>query len=119
MFSQCNARMKISFPGLIFAQYKSYYYCPEPPPVYQDLSMHQHWPVKNATVELPIKMRGNLKRPSGNSSSPLGAQNKDLGASTQMLLTEVKLHLRCKLLICPTVQIFFVDFKNNLYQILG
>ena len=68
--------------------------------------MHRHWPVKNAIVELPIRMRGNLKRPSGNSLSLLGAQNKDRGAAKQMLLTEVKLNLQCKLLICPSVPIF-------------
>ena len=73
--------------------------------------MHHYWPVKNATVEFPIK-KGNLKRISGNSLSPLGAQNRDLGAASQMLLTRVKLCLRCNLLICPSVQNLFVDFKK-------
>ena len=36
---------------------------------------------------------GEWKRTSGNSLSPLGAQNKDISASSWTLLTEVKLHL--------------------------
>ena len=35
-------------------------------------------------------MKGNSKAISGNSLSPLGAQNKDVGAGSQTLLTEVK-----------------------------
>ena len=37
--------------------------------------MRHDWPVKNAIVDLPIEMKGNSKRTSGNSLSPLGAQN--------------------------------------------
>ena len=48
--------------------------------------MHHDWPVKKAIIKLPIRMKGNLKRTSGNSLNPLGAQNKDLGAASQMLL---------------------------------
>ena len=46
--------------------------------------MCHDWPVKNAIVTLPIRMRENLKRSSG--------QNKDLGAASQTLLTEVGYH---------------------------
>ena len=53
--------------------------------------------LKKAIVNLPIRMKGNWKRTSGNSLSPLGAQNKDIGAASQMLLIEVKLRLRCRL----------------------
>ena len=38
-------------------------------------------------------MKGNLKRTTGNSLSPLVTQNKDVGAASQTLLTEVKLRL--------------------------
>ena len=66
-----------------------------PPPVYQDLSTRHDWPVKKGIVDLPIRMKGNSKRISGNSSSPLAAQNKDLGAAAlQKLLTGVKLRQR-------------------------
>ena len=41
-------------------------------------------------IDLPIRLKGNSKRISGNSLSPLGAQNKDLGATSQ---TGVKLRL--------------------------
>ena len=65
--------------------------------VYQDLSTRHDRPVKKATVDLPIKMMGNSKCFSGNSWSPLGTQNKDIGSSSQTLLTEVKLPLRRRL----------------------
>ena len=63
--------------------------------MYQDLSTRHDWPVKKGIVDLPIRMKGNSKRISGNSSSPLAAQNKDLGAAAlQKLLTGVKLRLQ-------------------------
>ena len=56
--------------------------------MYQDLSTRHDWPVKKGIVHLPIRMKGNSKHISGNSSSPLAAQNKDLGAAAlQKLLT--------------------------------
>ena len=51
------------------------------------------WPVKKAIVDLSIRMKGDLKRTTGNSLSPLVTQNKDIGAASQTLLTEVKLRL--------------------------
>ena len=54
-----------------------------PPSVYQDLSSRHDWPVKNAVVDLPIKMKGNSKRTFGYSLTPLGAKNKDIGAASQ------------------------------------
>ena len=41
------------------------------------------WPVNNAIVDLSIKMKGN-------SLSPLGVQNRDVGTASQTLLPEVK-----------------------------
>ena len=41
---------------------------------------------------MTISVKENSKRISGNSFSPLGAQNKDIGAASRTLLTEVKLH---------------------------
>ena len=67
------------------------------PPVYQDLNTPHDWPVKKAIVNLPIRMKGNSKRTSGNSLNPLGAQNKDLGTASQTLLIEVKFRLRRRL----------------------
>ena len=46
---------------------------------------------------MPIGMKGNWKRASGNSFGPLGAQNKEIGAALHTLLTEVKLGLRPRL----------------------
>ena len=46
---------------------------------------------------MPIRMKGSSKRTSGNSLSPLGAQNEDIGATSQTLLTEVKLRQRRRL----------------------
>ena len=42
-------------------------------------------------------MKGNSKRTSGNSLSPLGAQNKDIGAASQTILTWVRLRQRRRL----------------------
>ena len=55
--------------------------------MYQDLSTRHDWPVKNNIVDLPIGLRENSKRISGNSLRPLGAQNKDIGAASQTLRT--------------------------------
>ena len=49
--------------------------------------MYYDWPVKKAVVNLPIRLKGNSKHISGNSSSPLGTQNKDFSAASQTLLT--------------------------------
>ena len=54
--------------------------------------------LKNAMVDLRIRMQENSKRSSGNSSSPLGAQNKDIGTALQTLLIEIKLRLQHRLL---------------------
>ena len=62
--------------------------CSGSPPVYQDLSMRHDWHVKKAIVDLPISMKGNSNRTCGNSLSPLWAQNKDLGSTSQKSLTE-------------------------------
>ena len=62
--------------------------------MYQDLSKRHDWPVKKATVYLPIKIKANSKRISGISLSPLEALNKDSGAASQTLLIEIKLRLR-------------------------
>ena len=59
------------------------------------------WPVEKAIVDLPVSLKENSKRVSGNSSSPLGAQNKDYGASSETLLTKVELRLRRRRRIVP------------------
>ena len=46
--------------------------------MYWDLSTCHDWPVKNAIVNLPIRLKGNLRRISRNLLSPWG-QNKDIG----------------------------------------
>ena len=66
--------------------------------MYQDLSTRHDWPVKNAMVDSPIKMKENSKRSSGNSLSPLGPQNKDIGTALQTLLIEIELRLQRRLL---------------------
>ena len=47
-------------------------------------------------VDLPIRLKGNSRRTSGNSLSPLGAQFPEYAQNmdaSQTLLTEVKLHM--------------------------
>ena len=65
-------------------------HCSGSPPVFQDLSkqLHHDWPVENANVDLPIKIKGNLKFSSSISLRPLEAQNQDISAALQLLLTE-------------------------------
>ena len=46
---------------------------------------------------MTISVKENSKRISGNSFSPSGAQNKDSGAASGTLLSEVKLRLRLRL----------------------
>ena len=72
--------------------------CSGSPPVYVNLSTRHDWPVKNAMVDLPIKMKENSKRSSGNSLSPLEPQNKDIGTALQTLLMEIELRLQRRLL---------------------
>ena len=67
---------------------------------------------KKQNVNLPIRMKGNSKRTSGYSLSPLGAHNRVIGAALQMWLTEVKLRLRSRLytiraFLNPKVEIFW------------
>ena len=62
--------------------------------VYQDQSTCQDWTVKNATVHLPI-MKGNSK--CWLFIQYVRAQNKDIRAASQMLLTRVRIHLQHKL----------------------
>ena len=71
--------------------------CSGSPPVYQDLSTRYDWPVDKATVYLPIRLKGNSKSISGNSLSPLEAQNKDMGTAAPILLTGVELCMRRRL----------------------
>ena len=58
------------------------------PPVYQDLSMGHDWPVKNAIVDLPIRLKNAF-----HSVSPLQAKNRDLGASSPILLNRIRLYI--------------------------
>ena len=53
--------------------------------MYQGLTTRHDWPINNSIVDLPIKMKGNSKRCSFNSLSPSGAQNMDIGSSSQTL----------------------------------
>ena len=68
--------------------------CFGPPPEYQDLSAGHDWPVKKAIVNLPVRLKGNSKRTSGSSLSPLAALCMDFKAAWQTLLTGVRLRLR-------------------------
>ena len=79
--------------------------------MYHDLTTGNDWPVKEAIVDLPNEMKGNLKRTSGNSLSLLGGggggggvwcrrgiSKGDIGqAALQALLTRIRLCLRCRL----------------------
>ena len=68
-------------------------------PVYQDLRTCHDWSVKKVIDDLLIILKGNAKHTS-DLGSPLGAENKDLSAASQTLLTRVKLCLRLTLHVC-------------------
>ena len=72
--------------------------------MYQDLSTRHDWPVNKGLGDLPIRMKGNSKRTSRKSLSPLGAQNNDLGAASQTLLTEAELRLQRRLTLGAQVR---------------
>ena len=58
--------------------------------MYLDVSTYYDWPVKKTIVDLLMRLKGNSEFISGNSLSPLGAQNRDFGAASQVLPTRVK-----------------------------
>ena len=60
-----------------------------------------------------MRIKGNSKRTPGDSFSPFGAENKDLGAASQTLLTKVRLRLQCRLLfISVNLTLFFKEKKT-------
>ena len=65
--------------------------------MYQDVGTHHDWPVKNAIVQLPIRLKKKKEMHFCYLVESIGAQNKDIGAASQMLLTKVKLRLPCRL----------------------
>ena len=62
--------------------------------LYQGLSAHHEWPVKNVIVDLPVSLKRDSKHIFGNSLSPLGPQSKDIWAALQRLLTGARLCLQ-------------------------
>ena len=58
--------------------------------VYQDLTTRYDWLVEKAIVDLSIRIKKIFNTPP---VIPLGCQNKDINAASQMLLTEIKLYL--------------------------
>ena len=75
--------------------------------------MCHDWPVKNSIIDLPTKMKGNLKRSSSDSLSPVRAHNKYIGTATQTLLIEVKLGLRGRLVKLLIVTVNMCDNHHH------
>lgn len=59
--------------------------------LYPIMSMCHDWPVQNAIVDLQISFDGIFKTNFWYLMSPLGTQNKDVGATLQTFLTRVRL----------------------------
>ena len=73
--------------------------CSRSPPVYQDLSTWHDWPVKNAIVDLPIRLKGNLKRISG---SPLSLwRTKKQGSRRCCADVTIRVNLRLRRRLDP------------------
>lgn len=79
--SVCETALKTSFWAPTFVPEFEYMYVPRKP-----------------IVNLPIRLKGNLKYTSSNLLSPSGAENKDISAALQTLLTGVRLRLQHRLL---------------------
>ena len=60
--------------------------CSRPPPVFQDLSTHHDWRVNKAIVNLPVRLKGNLKFILDKSLSLLGAKNLIANKDTLYIL---------------------------------
>lgn len=60
------------------------------------LIMHHDWPI-SVIINLPIRLKEISKHISSYSLSLLGAQNMDIIAASQKLLTGVRLSPRCRL----------------------
>ena len=71
--------------------------CSRSPPVYQDLSTWHDWPVKNAIVDLPIRLKGNLKRISGSPLSPWRTKKQGSRRCCADVTIRVNLRLRRRL----------------------
>ena len=59
--------------------------------------MCHSWHVEKAIVGFPIRLKGNFEMHFQLLLSLWGAQSKDLGTALQTLLTEIRLHLQCRL----------------------
>ena len=70
------------------------------------------WPVNKAIVNLPIRLKGNSKRISGNSLSIFGAGNKDMGTTLQTLCFKQATNI-------PYTRIQKMDSKTWDFVVLG
>ena len=91
--------------------------CPGPPLLYQVLSMCHDWPVKLAIVNLPIRLKGNLKSISSNSLSLFGTHNKDISPARQTSLTGFRLRLRNRVAFPAGIQLNPLSPKSDQHQI--
>ena len=106
-------QMKPSF-GYVYQQNSTEILaCSEPLPVYQALSTHHDQHVKKAIINLPVWLKGKLKR-NGE------FQNKDIDTALQALLTGVRLRPRHRLaLISPACTCIPCDGLANLTGMLA
>ena len=79
--------------------------------------MCHDWPVKSAMVNLPIRLKGNLKNISSNSLSVFGAHNKDISPALRMSLTGLQLHLRHRVAFPAGIQLNPLNPKSDQHQI--
>ena len=78
--------------------------------MYQDLRARHDCSVENTIVDLPIKTKENSKQTSGNFLSPLGAQNKNIGAALQ---TSLRVDFQCRVCLLAYVRKIFVRKYNK------
>ena len=57
IYQACTKKMDLNFRLSLSVKQHSNPCSGSPPAVYQDLSTHHDWPVKNAIVDLPIRLQ--------------------------------------------------------------
>ena len=91
--------------------------------MYQDLSMRHDWPVKKAIVNLPIRLKGNLKRMSVNSIESVGVEQGMQATHSCVLTINIAKSGTCpvmpkmvvfKYLSCPAKSMNVITWKEKI-----
>lgn len=96
-------------PRLVTSEKQRQNPCFRPLSVYEDLSARHDLPVKEAIVDLPIRLEGNLKRISGSPLSPWRTQKQ--GSRRCCADVTIRVNLRLRPRLDPLFQPAFLSHK--------